>query len=97
MENLISNMWNVIVFLIELGVVLLLIDAIMSIIGGIFGFSWKKFLIGAAAVFGILWLRKYLKERKQKQKAKAEVIQELTEEDFEDVEENKNDENEERA
>ena len=95
MENLISNMLNVIVFLIELGVILLLIDAIMSIIGGIFGFSWKKFLIGAAAVFGILWLRKYLKERKQK--AKAEAIQELTEEDFEDVEENKNDENEERA
>ena len=66
-------------------------NAIMSIIGGIFGFSWKKVLIGAAAVFGILWFRKYLKERKQK--AKAEVIQELTEEDFEDVEENKNDEN----
>ena len=90
MENLISNMWNVIVFLIELGVVLLLIDAIMSIIGGIFGFSWKKVLIAAAAVFGILWFRKYLKERKQK--AKADVIQELTEEDFENVEENKTEE-----
>ena len=90
MENLISNMWNIIVFLIELGVVLLLIDAIMSIIGGIFGFSWKKVLIAAAAVFGILWFRKYLKERKQK--AKADVIQELTEEDFENVEENKTEE-----
>ena len=93
MENLISNMWNVIVFLIELGVILLLIDAIMSIIGGIFGFSWKKFLIGAAAVFGILWLRKYLKERKQKQKTKADAVQDLTEEDFETIEETKNDEN----
>lgn len=90
MENLISNMWNIIVFLIELGVVLLLIDAIMSIIGGIFGFSWKKVLIAAAAVFGILWLRNYLKKRKQK--AKADVIQELTEEDFENVEENKTEE-----
>ena len=93
MENLISNMWNVIVFLIELGVILLLIDAIMSIIGGIFGFSWKKFLIGAAAVFGFLWLRKYLKERKQKQKAKADAVQDLTEEDFETIEETENDEN----
>ena len=87
MENLISNMWNLIVFLIELGVILLLIDAIMSIIGGIFGFSWKKFLIGAAAVFGFLWLRKYLKERKQKQTAKADAVQDLTEEDFETIEE----------
>ena len=91
MDNLISNMWNVIVFLIELGVILILIDAIMSIIGGIFGFSWKKVLIGAAAIFGILWLKNYLKERKQK--AKSDVIQDLTEEDFETIEETKNDEN----
>jgi len=85
MESLLLPMWNLIVFLIELAVVLLLIDAIMSIIGGIFGFSWKKVLMWAAAVFGILWLRDFIK--KHKEKAKQEIIQDLTEDDFETLNE----------
>lgn len=85
MESLLLPMWNLIVFLIELAVVLLLIDAIMSIIGGIFGFSWKKVLMWAAAVFGILWLRDFLKKRKEK--AQKEIVQDLTEEDFETINE----------
>ena len=85
MEHLLENTWYLILFLIEIGIILLLIDAIMHIIGGIFGFSWKKVLMSAAAVFGILWLRDYLKKRKEK--AKEEVMQELTEEDFEVVNE----------
>lgn len=84
MEHLLENTWYLILFLIEIGIILLLIDAIMHIIGGIFGFSWKKVLMSAAAVFGILWLRDYLKKRKEK--AKEEVMQELTEEDFETIE-----------
>lgn len=85
MESLLLPMWNLIVFLIELAVVLLLIDAIMSIIGGIFGFSWKKVLMWAAAVFGILWLRDFLKKRKER--AQKEIVQDLTEEDFETINE----------
>lgn len=85
MEHLLENTWYLILFLIEIGIILLLIDAIMHIIGGIFGFSWKKVLMSAAAVFGILWLRDYLKKRKEK--AKKEVIHDLTEEDFEVVNE----------
>ena len=41
--------------------------------------------MSAAAVFGILWLRDYLKKRKKK--AKEEIVQDLTEEDFEVVNE----------
>ena len=85
MEHLLENTWYLILFLIEIGIILLLIDAIMHIIGGIFGFSWKKVLMSAAAVFGILWLRDYLKKRKKK--AKEEIVQDLTEEDFEVVNE----------
>jgi ABC-type transport system involved in cytochrome bd biosynthesis fused ATPase/permease subunit len=83
MESLLLPMWNLIVFLIELAVVLLLIDAIMSIIGGIFGFSWKKVLMWAAAVFGILWLRDFLKKRKET--AQKEIVTEITDADFENV------------
>lgn len=85
MESLLLPMWNLIVFLIELAVVLLLIDAIMSIIGGIFGFSWKKVLMWAAAVFGILWLRDFLKKRKET--AQKEIVTEITDADFENVDE----------
>ncbi len=85
MEKLLVDTWYLILFLVEIGAILLIIDCIMHIIGGIFGFSWKKVLMSAAAVFGILWLRDYLKKRKEK--AKEEVMQELTEEDFEVVNE----------
>jgi hypothetical protein len=57
----------------------------MSIIGGMLGFSWKKVLMWAATIFGILWIRDYLKKRKEK--AKKEIVQDLTEEDFEVVNE----------
>ena len=73
MEHLLENTWYLILFLIEIGIILLLIDAIMHII------------MSAAAVFGILWLRDYLKKRKKK--AKEEIVQDLTEEDFEVVNE----------
>lgn len=81
MENLLENTWYLILFLVEVAVVLLVVDAIMSIIGGMFGFSWKKVLMWAAAVFGILWLRDFLKKRKNK--AQEDIMKDLTEEDFE--------------
>jgi hypothetical protein len=48
-----------------------------------FGLSWKKVLMWAAAIFGILWLRDYLKKRKER----TEKVQDLTEEDFEIINE----------
>lgn len=81
MENLLESTWYLILFLVEVAVVLLVVDAIMSIIGGMFGFSWKKVLMWAAAVFGILWLRDFLKKRKNK--AQEDIMKDLTEEDFE--------------
>ena len=90
MEGLLEGSWNLILFLVELAIILLLFDLIGTIIGGMLGFSWKKVLMWAAAFFGILWLRDFLRNRKQK--AKEEVIQDLTEDDFEIIkEENKND------
>ena len=83
MESLLENTWYLIGFLFEIAIVLLLIDGIMWIIGQMFGFSWKKVLMWAAAIFGILWLRDYLKRRKER--AKEEIMQDLTEEDFEIV------------
>ena len=83
MESLLENTWYLILFLVEIAIILLVIDLIMSIIGKIFGFSWKKVLMTAAAIFGILWLRDYL--RKRKEQAKKDIEQELTEEDFEIV------------
>ena len=83
MEALMEKTWYLIIFLGEVGILLLIIDAIMSIIGGMFGFSWKKVLMWAAAIFGILWLRDYLKRRKER--AKEEIMQDLTEDDFEVV------------
>jgi uncharacterized membrane-anchored protein YitT (DUF2179 family) len=85
MKDLLENTWYLIVFLGEIAVILLIIDAIMSIIGGMLGFSWKKVLMWAATIFGILWIRDYLKKRKEK--AKKEIVQDLTEEDFEVVNE----------
>ena len=85
MENLLENTWYLILFLVEVAVVLLVVDAIMSIIGGMFGFSWKKVLMWAAAVFGILWLRDFLKKRKNK--AQEDIMKDLTEEDFETLKE----------
>ena len=78
MKALIENSWYLIVFLGELAIILLILDGIMSIIGEMFGFSWKKVLLWAAAFFGILWLRNYLKKRKKK--AEEEVSNELKEE-----------------
>ena len=88
MEELLEKTWYFILFLVEIGIVLLLVDAIMSIIGGMFGFSWKKILLWAAAVFGILWLRDFLKKRKEK--AQEEIVQDLTDEDFEVINEETN-------
>ena len=85
MESLLLPAWNLIIFLVELAVILLLIDGIMSIIGGMLGFSWKKVLMWAAAIFGILWLRDFLKKRKEK--AQKEIITEITDADFEDIKE----------
>ena len=85
MEVLLEKTWYLLMFLVEIALVLLVIDAIMHIIGGIFGFSWKKVLMWAAAVFGILWLRDFLNKRKER--AKKDVMEELTEEDFENVKE----------
>jgi transcriptional regulator with XRE-family HTH domain len=70
---------------VPVAIILLVIDLIMSIIGKIFGFSWKKVLMTAAAIFGILWLRDYL--RKRKEQAKKDIEQELTEKDFEIINE----------
>lgn len=78
MKDLLENTWYLIIFLGEIAIMLLVIDAIMSIIGGMLGFSWKKVLMWAAAVFGILWLRDYLKKRKEK--AQEEIEEELKEE-----------------
>ena len=83
MENLLTNSWYLILFLVELCIILLLIDGIMWIICQMLGLSWKKVLMWAAAIFGILWLRDYLKKRK----ATKEAMQNLTEEDFEVIEE----------
>ena len=85
MEVLLEKTWYLIVFLGEIVVILLIVDSIMSILGGMLGFSWKKVLMWAAAVFGILWLRDFIK--KHKEKAKQEIIQDLTEEDFETINE----------
>ena len=85
MENLLENTWYLILFLIEVAVILLVVDAIMSIIGGMFGFSWKKVLIWAGTIFGILWLRDFLKKRKNK--AQKDIMKDLTEEDFETLKE----------
>lgn len=85
MEVLLEKTWYLIVFLGEIVVILLIVDSIMSILGSMLGFSWKKVLMWAAAVFGILWLRDFLNKRKEK--AKKDVMEELTEEDFENVKE----------
>ena len=78
MKDLLESTWYLIIFLGEIAIMLLVIDAIMSIIGGMLGFSWKKVLMWAAAVFGILWLRDFLKKRKEK--AQEEIKEELKEE-----------------
>jgi len=83
MENLLTNSWYLILFLVELCIILLLIDGIMWIICQMLGLSWKKVLMWAAAIFGILWLRDYLKKRK----VAKEAMQNLTEKDFEVIEE----------
>ena len=85
MESLLLPAWDLIIFLVELAIILLLIDAIMNIIGGMFGFSWKKALMWAATIFGVLWLRDYLKKRNEN--AQEEIVTDVTDADFETVEE----------
>jgi hypothetical protein len=69
--------------LFEIAIALLLFDWIMGIICEMLGFSWKKVLMWAAAIFGILWLRDYIKKRKEK--AQEEIIEELKDEEITDV------------
>ena len=83
MESLLLPAWNLIIFLAELAIILLLIDGIMSIIGGMLGFSWKKVLMWAATIFGILWLKDFLNKRKEK--AQKEIVNEITDTDFENI------------
>jgi hypothetical protein len=78
MEGLLGGMFYLIILLFEIAIALLLFDWIMGIICEMLGFSWKKVLMWAAAIFGILWLRDYFKKRKEK--AQEEVIEELKEE-----------------
>jgi hypothetical protein len=85
MEDLLTQGLQLILLLIEVAILLLLVDGIMSIICNMLGLSWKKVLMWAAAIFGLLWLRDFLKKRKEKKEEK-EAIQELTEEDFETIE-----------
>lgn len=85
MEDLLTQGLQLILLLIEVAILLLLVDGIMSIICSMLGLSWKKVLMWAAAIFGLLWLRDFLKKRKEKKEEK-EAIQELTEEDFETIE-----------
>jgi len=83
MEGLIGGMFHLIILLFEIAIALLLFDWIMGIICEMLGFSWKKVLMWAAAIFGILWLRDYLKKRKEK--AQEEIIEELKDEEITDV------------
>ena len=90
MENLIEKSFYLIVLLVEFGVVLLIVDAIMRVIGAMIGFSWKKFLISLSTVFGLLWLRDFIKGRKNareegSEESKDDII-DLTDDDFEQVE-----------
>ena len=71
-------------FIYQVSIILLLIDGILGIIVTMLGFSWKKVLMWAAAIFGLLWLRDFV--RKRKEKVQAENVEDLTEEDFETVE-----------
>ena len=83
MEGLLGGMFYLIILLFEIAIALLLFDWIMGIICEMLGFSWKKVLMWAAAIFGILWLRDYFKKRKEK--AQEEVIEELKDEETTDV------------
>lgn len=83
MEGLLGGMFHLIILLFEIAIALLLFDWIMGIICEMLGFSWKKVLMWAAAIFGILWLRDYLKKRKEK--AQEEIIEELKDEEITDV------------
>ena len=83
MEGLLGSMFYLIILLFEIAIALLLFDWIMGIICEMLGFSWKKVLMWTAAIFGILWLRDYLKKRKEK--AQEEIIEELKDEEITDV------------
>lgn len=83
MVGLLENMFHLIILLFEIAIALLLFDWIMGIICEMLGFSWKKVLMWAAAIFGILWLRDYLKKRKEK--AQEEIIEELKDEEITEV------------
>jgi hypothetical protein len=83
MVGLLENMFHLIILLFEIAIALLLFDWIMGIICEMLGFSWKKVLMWAAAIFGILWLRDYIKKRKEK--AQEEIIEELKDEEITEV------------
>lgn len=85
MESLIEKSFYLIVFLAEFAIILLIFDYIMSIICTMLGFSWKKVLMWAAAIFGILWLRDFIKRRKER--AKEELV-EIIDDDSDNEEEN---------
>ena len=63
MTNTLETLWYFIWVLVEIAVILLVIDWIMTILGGMIGFSWKKFLASAFTVFGFLWLKDHIKSK----------------------------------
>lgn len=79
MSSIIENIFYLIIILLEIAIALLLFDWVMGIICDMLGFSWKKVIMWAATIFGILWLRDYIKRRKEK--AQQEIVEEIIEDD----------------
>lgn len=90
MESLIEKSFYLIVFLAEFAIILLIFDYIMSIICTMLGLSWKKVLMWAAAIFGILWLRDFIKRRKERAKEElVEIIDDDSDNEEESIKESK--------
>lgn len=79
MENLIETTFYLVVFLFLAAIALLLFDWIMGILCEMLGLSWKRILMWASAVFGILWLRDCL--NKKRNKAEEEIKEKLNKEE----------------
>ena len=79
MENLIETTFYLVVFLFLAAIALLLFDWIMGILCEMLGLSWKRIVMWASAVFGALWLRDFLK--KKRNKVEEEIKEELNKEE----------------
>ena len=68
MQDFMLNLFYAIVILCEIGLFVVVLDAVLRAVGALFHMSWEKTLTGVLTGFGLLWLKDFLDNKKKEKK-----------------------------